>query len=61
VRLTTSPGDSSAAKLNARGGLPELKPVGNPVWQTAIRLSGDSKGSEQLFDLMWLFGFAVYP
>lgn len=60
LRLSVAGADNSADKLNAWGGLPQLKPSGASVWETTIPLAGSEKSAEQIFDVMGLFGFAVY-
>jgi hypothetical protein len=53
--------ESTANKINARGGLlPPLKSAKKRVWETAIPLSGDTKSLDSMFHVMLLFGFGGY-
>lgn len=50
----------NAAMANAKAALPPMKRIRAGVWEAAISFTGDQQTSEQMFDVMGLFGFAVY-
>ena len=57
--------DTATDKLNAsmakaKAALPRLKPSGRGAWEAAISFTGDQATVERMFDVMGLFGFAVY-
>jgi hypothetical protein len=45
---------------NSRAALPPLKASGIGAWEAAISFTGDQQTTERMFDVMGLFGFAVY-
>jgi hypothetical protein len=56
---------TAAQKLNesmakARAALPPLKPSGIGAWEAAISFTADQQTTDRMFDVMGLFGFAVY-
>jgi hypothetical protein len=56
---------STADKMNSgmtknHAALPALKQSGPQAWELSIDLIGDQKSSEQMFDVMTLFGFGIY-
>lgn len=64
LRLLASD-DSAAEKLNAamtkaRAALPPLKPSGTGAWESMVPFAGDQHTGERMFDVMGLFGFAIY-
>ena len=57
--------DSATERLNAamskaKAALPRLKPSGEGAWEAMIPFAGDQETVERMFDVMGLFGFAVY-
>jgi hypothetical protein len=60
--LSSSPDDTTAAKINEKASLPPLKPIAGAkgIWTTTIPLIGDEESYERMFVVMGLFGFAIY-
>jgi hypothetical protein len=55
-----APDDTAAQTINAKGKLPLLKQDKSGVWESSFLLPGNETSSEQVFDTLALFGFAVY-
>ena len=61
LQLFCSPADeSTASKMNGAVRMPRFRQLRVGVWESTIPLLDDGAVSEQLFDTMGLFGFAVY-
>jgi hypothetical protein len=57
--------DTATEKLNAsmakaKTELPQLRQSGRGAWEAVILFTGDQASAERMFDVMGLFGFAVY-
>lgn len=55
-----SRGKLNAAMSKAKAPLPPLRPSGEGAWEAMIPFAGDQETGERMFDVMGLFGFAVY-
>lgn len=50
----------TTAAIDAARKLPQLKSTGDGVWQTSLPLARRPQADEQVFAIMWLFGFGFY-
>jgi hypothetical protein len=46
--------------MNARTTLPKFKRDSPGIWEASTRLAGNQDSAEQMFGVMYLFGFGVY-
>lgn len=58
--FTSATDEGTAAKMNARTMLPKFKREGPGIWEASTPLAGNQGSAEQMFGVMYLFGFGVY-
>jgi hypothetical protein len=58
--FTSTTDEGTAAKMNARTTLPKFKRDSPGIWEASTRLAGNQDSAEQMFGVMYLFGFGVY-
>jgi hypothetical protein len=61
IRLLCTPADEgTVAKMNASAMFLKFRSRGAGTWERTIQFTGDEDGFDQLFAVMFLFGFGVY-
>ncbi len=58
--FTSTTDEGTPAKMNERPTLPKFKRDGPGIWEARTSLAGEQDFAEQMFGVMYLFGFGVY-